>query len=344
MRLGLIARADASGLGIQTHAFYRWMQPERTLVIDVGHLHDQTVHCNKATDLSRYPDALVCKGWMPDRQLLKQFMSGLTHVWTCETPYNPEVMSLAQRFGVKVVIAPNYEFLDRRLHPALWAAPSMWHWDDIPEPKLHVPVPIETDRFTVRSLPDTAQHFLHVAGRPAHLDRNGTKDLLLALPFIESEVTVRVTCQEAGYVASLVPHLKTPRNVTFVVEPGSVTDHKDLYRDADVLVSPRRYGGLHLPGLEALGCGLPVVMPAISPNDSWLPGEWLIPASRQGSFMAKQRVEYFSVEPRDLAARIDEFASDPDFYAKQVDEALRLRDELSWELWAPRYREVLGNV
>ena len=66
MRLGLIARCDQSGLGVQTHEFYRHMQPDKTLVIDVGHLYNKTTHCNKRSYPDRYPDATVYSDWTPN--------------------------------------------------------------------------------------------------------------------------------------------------------------------------------------------------------------------------------------------------------------------------------------
>jgi glycosyltransferase involved in cell wall biosynthesis len=114
--------------------------------------------------------------------------------------------------------------------------------------------------------------------------------------------------------------------------------------DQDGLVLPRRFGGLCLPVNEALGAGMPVIMPAISPNDSWLPQEWLTPARWVRDFYAKTRVDVYETDPQVLAAKIDEFASDPDQYAKARAKAYELRTELSWTALKPLYLEVLGNV
>jgi hypothetical protein len=44
-------------------------------------------------------------------------------------------------------------------------------------------------------------------------------------------------------------------------------NYLDQYKDGDVLVIPRKYGGLCLPMQEALAHGIPVIMPDIEPND-----------------------------------------------------------------------------
>ena len=82
--LGLIARADGSGLANQTFEFYRHMHPDRVLVIDVGHLYNDTDHSNKRTDLSRFPGALVSNGWIPNTSTIEQFCDGLDVIFTCE--------------------------------------------------------------------------------------------------------------------------------------------------------------------------------------------------------------------------------------------------------------------
>ena len=324
MRLGLIARADGSGLGTQTLELYRHLSPHRTLVIDVGHLHNSTTHCNKATYLDRYPGAMVCRGWQLGGQQLVEFLRGLDVVVTCETPYGPDLIPLARRMGVRSVICPNYEFLDRSHRPDLWAAPSLWHWDEIPEPKIHLPVPIALDRFGDRR-PSGApkwqgdaarcpnkgpRHFLHLVGRPAIHDRNGTPDVLAALRHVKSDIRLTVKCQDVNYLAQLRIHAHVPPNVELIVDSSDTRDYWDNYRVGDVMILPRRYGGLCLPVNEALGAGMPVIMTDISPNNQWLPAEWLVPATKTAEFMACNRVDVHQADSVALAARIDLFASD----------------------------------
>jgi glycosyltransferase involved in cell wall biosynthesis len=343
VRLGLIARADNSGLGTQCWEFYRHLQPYRVLIIDVSHLHNDTTHTNKRTFLDRYPNPMIFKGWQPTPEMLKQFLSGLDVVFTAESTYGNDLIPLAHRMGVKVVIQPNAEFLDVRQQPDLWAPPTGWLWESIPEPKVLLPVPIATDRFKCEETAGrTATNFLHLVGRPAVHDRNGTLDLLQALQHVTADVTVSVRCQTPGYVSGLVHehNIRTPNNVVLRVDSADVKNYWENY-DGDVLLMPRRFGGLCLPVLEALGAGMPCVMPDISPNNTWLPTDWLVPATVQGSFMAKQRVEFHSVDPRDLAQKIDRFATDTGFYTKAKTEALELRDQNSWSTLKPLYIETL---
>lgn len=346
MRLGLIARADSRGLGVQTHAFYRAMKPARTLVID----------CPSAQPLTprfdRFPDATIVHGW-PTVHDFEPFLDGLDVVYTAECDYTRDgtLYSLAQRMGVKTVLHLNWEFFDHARNPSLprpslFAAPSLWHYDEIPNPKMLLPVPIESDRFDGMQRPSkpTATHFLHIVGRPAVYDRNGTRDLLAALPYVRSRVTVTIRCQDPAYVPGLLHARSIPANVELVIHSADLPNYWDLYQIGDVLVMPRRFGGLSLPVNEALGAGIPVIMPNISPNNTWLPADWLVPATKTGQFTAKTCIDIHTTDPQALAAKIDQFATDRTFCAEAQTTARDLAKRLSWDALLPEYQRIFSSL
>jgi len=335
MRLGLIARADSRGLGIQCKAFHDHMHPTKTMVVDCPSLKPLPLRHDW------YPGATWIKG-LPTAQDFRNWLRGLDVVYTAETGYNPSLWSEAERVSIETVLHTNFEFLDRNDRPTLWAAPSKWRYNEIPDPKTFLPVPVDLDRFT----PNEATHatrFLHVIGRPAAHDRNGTTDLLKALHFIQSQITVTITCQEPGHVRGLARQHRVSANpnVTLAIREGDTPDSAELYRDQDVLVLPRRFGGLCLPAHEALAAGLPVVMPDIEPN-GWLPAEWLVPAQKTGTFQAKTRIDLHATDPQILAQKIDHFVQDPAFFTQAQKQARELADGLSWQTLKPRYEKVLA--
>lgn len=335
MRLGLIARADNRGLGNQTWEAYRHLAPAKTMVVDCPSKAPLPLH------LERFPDATVVHG-LPTARDFRHWLQDLDVVLTAETAYNNELYAIARRMNVRVVVQLNYEFFDRNATPDLWAAPSMWHWDDIPDRKVHLPVPIALDRFPERPARDRAAHFLHIVGRPAIHDRNGTADLLAALPFVQSEVRVTIRCQDPRYVPSLLQRRTVPSNVELVIESSDTVNYWENY-DADVLMMPRRFGGLCLPCNEALGAGMPVIMPDISPN-TWLPAEWLVPATQEGRFMARTMIDLYTVDHVELAARIDQFATDETFFAQAQDTARQMAKELSWDAMLPVYEQTFADL
>lgn len=363
MRLGLIARADARGLGIQTRSVHDNLHPVKTMVVD----------CPSAKPLPLrrdwYPGATWIHG-LPTHADFRVWLDGLDVVYTAETGYSYALWDEAERAGVKTVLHVNPEFCDRLDRPTLWAAPSMWHWDQLPDPKVFLPVPISgckpslnthfgedadfrplANRTCTEALhvggtcKGSARNFLHVVGRPATRDRNGSEDLLASLQYVTASIRLTVTCQEPGFVENLLPRFRIPPNVGLIVRSGDVQCNTDLYRGQDVLLMPRRFGGLCLPLNEAVGFGMPCVLPDISPNNTWLPSDWLVPAAHAGQFMVKQNVvDVYSVDHRALAHKIDALASDAGFYAKAKAEAAELRDNLSWIALRPEYERVLLGV
>jgi glycosyltransferase involved in cell wall biosynthesis len=341
MRLGLIARADSRGLGIQTKAFHDNLHPTKTMVVD----------CPSANPLpirrDWYPGATWING-LPTVTDLRAWLAGLDVVYTAETGYSKALWTEARRAGVKTVLHANYEFLDRTDTPSLWAAPSLWHIDDFPAARLHLPVPIDTRRFdfheTSRPDSDIARRFLHIVGRPAIHDRNGTADLIAALEHVTARIRVTIKCQDPHYVRPLLRKARIPANVEIFASAGDTENYWDNYRGHDVMVMPRRFGGLCLPAQEAIGAGMPVIMPNISPNNTWLPPEWLTPAQHVGSFTARQRIDYYNTDPQALAALIDRIATDQEFYTAARNTASALRQELSWDTLAPLYRDTLANA
>lgn len=334
LRIGLIARADSRGLGIQTKAFHDAMHPAKTMVVD----------CPSANPLPLrqdwYPDGTWIKG-LPTAADFRRWLIGLDVVYTAETGYSRALWTEADQAAVKTVLHVNPEFLDVNDRPTLWAAPSAWRFDELPTPKMLLPVPI-TPTLTVDR--DEATRFLHVIGRPAVHDRNGTKQLLESLRFVRSPITVTITCQDPVYVPSLMAGIHIPNHVTLEVRSGDVRDNLDLYDGQDVLILPRRFGGLCLPAQEAIGAGMPVIMPKISPNDAWLPAEWLVPATHAGGFMAKTRVDLYTADVRQLAARIDHFATDREFYAMAADRAQTIAKDLSWDNQRPVYERLFADL
>lgn len=334
MAFGLIARADNRGLGIQTWAVHRNLAPAKTMVVNIGSVQPLSLH------LERYSGATIVNG-APTRADMDAFLDGLDSVYTAETAYGPALWYAAEAANVRTVLHANFEFYNEADRPTVWAAPTVWRIAELPSGTVHLPVPIESDRLTLRPKPAVAQRFLHIVGRPAIHDRNGTPTLFEALQHVRSSVAVTVACQKRGYVEEIQRAYRIPDHVDVDVRATDTVNYWDNYLDVDALIMPRRFGGLCLPAQEAIGCGIPVIMPDVSPN-GWLPKDMLVPAWHAGSFMAKQPVDLYTADAVELAAKIDRLAQDEEFYGRMVNHAVRLRDTMTWEALRPRYVEVLG--
>lgn len=342
MRIGLIARADYTGLGMQTHGFYRHMNPAKTLVIDLHHLNGQQ------NDRDRYPDAEWVRytpypeptsGHPETRRIIDRFLDDLDIVFTCETVYDYHLIHEARRRGIKTVLQYNFEFLDHirdstLAAPDLFMAPSLWRYDDLKfKNKCFLPAPVDRQDFPFARR-NEARTFLHVAGTPALEDRNGTDALVEAWAHVQSDSCLVIRSQK---------HIQS-RDDRILVTKGLTKNHQDLYGIGDVFLMPRKFGGLCLPMNEALSCGMPVIMTDISPQGDFLPPAALVPATLSKEVMTKCMIDVYEPDREALAAKVDELAGDPALVRSLSSQSGVLGDALSWERLAPVYREVFATV
>lgn len=329
MRLGIYAYRTQTGLGYQCRDYYKWLNPHKVLVIDLNGLNGVPL-----TDW--YPEAQTVKGY-PRPHELREFLSGLDVVLLAETPLNYDFYTIAKEMGVKTAAVPNMEFFDHSVHPEyetpdLFIVPSMWKYDEceafatergVKIVQLHHPVDRDIFPFRQRTTPKP----LHIAGKPAAYDRNGTWDYMEAVP----DGTL-VTQNEffARQIRAKYRHCNVYTNIE---------DPNYMYQLGDVLVFPRRYGGNCLPLNEALSTGMPVIMPDTSPNNHLLPKEWLVPAKVTDRFTPRTVVDVYSVDIDALREKVEWFKScDIQAESRRADE---IAQSISWEVMKPKYLEVL---
>lgn len=308
-KLGMIVRMDRTGLGYQTRNLARMLNPDRLLVID-------STGFNKNQQFPNWYEGktgMIVKGFPKNRDIVT-FSRGLDAILTCETAYNNYLYTLAKSRGIRTYCQPNHEFGDHLVSkitlPTKFFMPSFWHleeWQERFGNVVYLPPPTDDGDFAeARRLNMERKgkvRFVHIVGRQAVHDRNGTDDIIEALKHCKEDFELEIRSQKPldRDTASL-----SDERLTFDISDHSEQD--SLYKDADVLLMPRRYGGLCLPMNEALMSGLPVVMTDISPNNRALPSEWLVPATQRTSFMARTMVEVYQTDPLELAKKIDEFA------------------------------------
>ncbi len=355
MKIGLVARADNSGLGIQTLEFYRHMHPEKTMVVDISALNNNPVFND------RYPERAMYINNIPSPNELKTFLEGLDVVFIAEAAYNPHLYELAREMGVKTAVQYNYEFMDWLVNPSypkpdMLIAPSRWHYDDVEAwclannvRHVYLHCPVARDQLPFREIKQ-ARTFLHMAGRAAAHDRNGTAIVIKASRYLTSQAKIVVHFQgEQGLAHQMTNTIDdykqflqqegNPDNLTIVTQ--EVAEYQDLYAMGDVLLLPRRYGGNCLPLNEALSVGMPVIMTDISPNNSFLPKHWLLPAVMVNQFTPRTVVDIYSADPQDLARKIDEFYNfSEEQMLAQNQQAQNLAESISWDTMRPKYLEA----
>jgi glycosyltransferase involved in cell wall biosynthesis len=341
--LGLLARTDQGGLAWQSLALARMLQPAKVMLIDSRPFNGPSVQ--------QYPERfegyeqLRIEGFPSDHEC-HEFLDGLTHVLTCETAYNHELIAEANRRGIKSFIQPNFEFCDWLIKhdlplPTMFLAPSSWNIDALRQRfgdrVVLLPPPTSPDDLApareVNIGRTGRRRFLCIVGKPAHGDRNGVMLLMHAMRRSSGSFELVVKSQQR-----LEPLLRDGR-ITW--DHSAPDEQWKLYEGFDLLIMPRRYGGLCLPLTEALTSGLPVLMSNVSPNNELLPADWLIPGEFQGGFTARVPIPYFNANIAVLARRLDEWAALPDEQLEQHRaRALELSRQFDPEVLRPQYGAV----
>jgi glycosyltransferase involved in cell wall biosynthesis len=306
MRLAMIVRADNTGLGNQTRNLARLLKPERVMIIDMTKYNGMELHLDWYKDY----ESVVVKNYPTRPQTLK-FLKGMTHLLTCEIFYNNDMISYAKIKGVKTYNQFNYEFLDNLVNdsipkPDYFISPSYWKLYETKAKfnAVYLPPPLFIEDFkearaTNFMRKNKKPRFLHIVGKPAIHNRNGTDTIIEALKHSTEDYDLVVKTQFK------LPQAVDPR---LSYEVKNSDNFADLYKDFDALIYPRKFGGLALPMNEALVSGLPVIMTNIEPNKRILPKEWLVPTVKVGKFMARTMIDYYEAEPKLLAKKLDELA------------------------------------
>lgn len=334
-----------------TWEFHRALAPDRTLVVDMGELaRGHRPHLERyGIRGQRYAPGVAVTPFdghvFTDEGLVRRWLDGLEVVYTAETFYDLRLPEWCAAAGVRLVVhvMPEfYKWAGLELPGVVWWAPTPWRLEHLPEGTRVVPVPIAGDRFALQPAPapvDGRLRLLHTGGHQAAQDRNGTRVLLRTIPYLREPMRIRFTSQ-----GDVIPKAgRVPPQVELDVRPGGVEDYWTLYGDADLLVLPRRYGGLSLPVQEAMAAGLGVVMTDVAPND-WWPTSRVAAAQLQDFPTGGGVLQLADASIKGLAARLNNLARDPERVAALKADAVAWARAHTWEQLAPVYREALADA
>ncbi len=328
MRVGVVSPLTDRGLGIQS-----W---EAARNLDAAVLFVDTNDRSAPAHPERAPDARRVR-WSQglDPKVVRQWLRGVDVVYAAETFYDLRFTKWAHAQGVTTVLHANPEFYTGAHVPTLLWSATMWRHDMMPPRTAVVPFPVAADRFTPAVSHDGPCRWLHVAGKRALADRNGTDAVVAALPHLRRPCELKIVVQH-GEVPSL-PNVPSYVQVTYMDPPA---DYWALYDDVDALVLPRRYGGLCLPASEACAAGLAVVMTDLIPNYEW-PGPRVPATFWRKVTMPCGRVPVHEVDPRDLARVMDELA-DPEIRARHQADSREWAHAHSWDALRPLWLDLFA--
>ena len=311
MRLGIIARSDNTGLGNQTRELVKMLNPDKIMLINSRFFNQNKQHPEWYDGYNSKP---TIKGF-PTTSEISEFLKGIDVVISCETFYNPRFIDIARSRGIKTILQYNYEFLDylakpNQTLPNVLVAPSLWNFEDVVNKfgdktsVVHLPPPTDINIFSVaREINKSKTHkrLLHIAGKAAVKDRNGTNTVIEMLNYSSGDYELVIKTQSPLDIKCSDPRL--------TIDSSNPDSHQSLYEGFDAMILPRRYAGLCLPMNEALISAMPVFMTDISPNNKVLPNEWLFNSTKIDQLQTRTMLDVYNGDAKMLAKLVDDYYS-----------------------------------
>jgi hypothetical protein len=323
-----------------TAEFHKAMKPDRVLVVDHGQWPQDFAQYANAPD-GRWITKLNLSDLSLDAGICRDFLDGLDTVYCVETFYDNRFRSWCDDAGVRSVMhgMPELTGPNPNQNPHEWWWPTDWLLDELPAGRVvSVPIPAPPPNISPAP-PDTEPlRVLHVAGRRAIGDRNGTTEFVDALRRLREPVHATIITQESQ-ITSMLQGI--PSNVTVDLVTGGVANRWQMYDQQHIMCLPRRYGGLSLPVLEALAVGVVPMLPMIAPNYTWPALYFDVPS------MSTQRCPHGVVPSADISSRwlageIDRAASRRSWLIERQREVAAFALAFSWATLRGNYEAWLS--
>lgn len=344
LRLGIIARSDNTGLGNQTRELVRMLNPDKVLLIDSSYFNGNVQHPEWYQDRNVM---ITTRGFASNKEI-SLFLRDLDAVLSCEIFYNSSLIAMAKKKNIKTILQYNYEFLDylnndNLMFPDVLLSPSYWELDTIKSlfsgqtTIAHIPPPTAPESFLKARKTNTSSTYgriLHIGGKAAVKDRNGTQTIIEAMKYVKSDIVLDIRTQS---------HIDINNNEKINIVHDNISNHADMYEGYDAMALPRRYAGLCLPMNEALMSALPVFMTDISPNNKILPQEWLVKSNKVDTLMTRTLLDVYGADPMALAKAID------DFYQSDINRQKGLAYGIGYSNFAPenlkqKYLDLINSI
>lgn len=338
MRIGMMSYACKQGLGYLAKSFW-----------DAGVIDEMLmIHHGKRTT---YPE------WYQDKahsitnlsQLrstsIINVLEKLDIMLFFETPFDWNFPALCSACGVKTVCMPMYEWYPKNKMDVFdaYLCPSLLDCDyfqDHVNPLFQPPV--DDSIWKQRT---TAKTFLHNAGNIGFRGHKGTLELLQAMEYVESDLTLTVRCQDKAAFTRLLHQVPQVRKNPKVILENYAVAYEDLFSTHDVLVAPEKFNGLSLPLQEAYAAGMLVMTTDRYPINTWLPREPLIPVQSTHKACISSQYHSFdecTIDPKAIAKTMD------DWYGKDIydySQEARLWGKInSWDYNATVFCDIMEGL
>lgn len=125
IRVGMVVRADATGLGNQSQDWVAQLPIAKVLVI--------WGQKEASPEIYKGLEMKICEYGVPNLEEIEWFLKDIDVLITLEIPYNWALIKEAKKKGIKTIINPNYEWLpiDIPEQPDLWLCTSILNYNTI---------------------------------------------------------------------------------------------------------------------------------------------------------------------------------------------------------------------
>jgi len=194
-------------------------------------------------------------------------------------------------------------------------------------------------------VPGAAIQCVHVAGWGGLNNRKGTDTLIQAFhQATSSNILLHLYTQVSveAYGEACAEILRTDKRI--VVHQGTLENIFEAYRDADLLLWPSKREGLGLPIVEALACGVPVLI-----TDGYLMKQWIVPGEHGYLCPAvpeqgRMYLPEMQVKAETLAAMIDRIAASPEDLQRMREQVARDHAVWVWDWQSKVFCDELARI
>lgn len=236
--------------------------------------------------------------WYPNRvNDFEELLNRCDTIFFIETPFDWKYIVRAREKGVKTVLLAMYECTRYPFpyFPDVVVGGSVLEketYKDIDVKVITVPVP-KALKWRKRT---RAKVFVHNAGHGGLGGRNGTFNLIKAIPMVKSPAKFIIRSQFP---------ITLPYNDPRVEIRIGDFPYEELFKEGDVFIYPDKFGGSCLPLQEAHASGMLVMASDRHPSNKWLPKEPLIPIRGYKKETIINPFDSAIVDPVDIARYID---------------------------------------
>ena len=338
LKVGTICLTSDQGLSYLVRDFYKNGIITNVLIQSHPRFKNNPEWYNKEKcDLpvvSEYPFTNQIPNFLKNKII--DFLKQIDILFFFETPFYLEILEMAKAMNIPTIFMPMYECTPFPIDCDVYLSPSDldYKYNSIfyknkKNIRVNVPVP-DAIKWKERK---RAKVFVHNAGNGGTYDRNGTKELIESMRYVESPIRLIIRSQTKNFVCKDPRVTISNKHITF----------DQLWANGDVFIFPEKFNGLSLPIQEAYSSGMVVMCGDRFPMNSWLPKEPLIGIKAyEDKNIVNVKFKSAIFEPKEIASSIDRW------YNKNIADlsyqGKKWLNNNNWESLGPTYRQILEDL